>query len=141
MNVTYEQLINYQGTSQAWLAQHDPTIKTKLGWAIFRLEPAVKGLLKEYGLAREDVMIEHAATEDKGGKRIIAKDQQGQYCFEPDRQKACNRELQKLDAKVVEIKPYFATELPDDLTPRQLAALEGFVLEVLEPAETAAATV
>ncbi len=132
MKTTYEKLINYQTESQGGLARNDPTIKTKLGWAIFRLEPAVKTALKEYNLEREDIMITHAATEEKGGKRIVVKDLQGGYCFEPDEQKAAHRELAKLDNKEIEIKPYMATDLPL-LTPRQLAAFDGFVLEMTEP--------
>lgn len=130
---TYERLINYNAHSRVWLNEDKGNAKTKLGYAISRLSPRIEKLLQRYQNESEDINIDHCATDDKG---YILRDERGDYRFTRDELKKRNHARQKLFESEVEIEPYFATEVPDDLP----AAFHEICLGLIIREETESAT-
>lgn len=139
MNVTttYERVFNFARTASEWLAKAEGNQNTKLGYAITRLEPRVKKVAEQYTNATDDINITHCSTDDKGN---ILRDEHREYKFTKDALKLRNSDRQKLFESAIEFKPYYATELPKDLTFAELDAFEGFVIKEGATSEAEAAS-
>jgi len=122
---TFENVLTFALTAQVWLAQNKDNENTKLGYAISRMNARIQKAQQRYNNQREDIQIDCCQTDEKG---IILKDEQGQYKFTKPELKRRNKEWQDLFEKEIEIEPYFATALPDDLTYVEREAFAGFVI-------------
>lgn len=125
MKTSWLKLVEFSRASQAYLAQDEKNKDTKLGYAIKRVSSQLKHIQFEHVQMREDISIDHAAT-DAGG--VLLTEPDGRYRFTPEGLKARNKQWHELEgADNYEIEPYFSTEVPeisDDLR----EAFEGFVL-------------
>ncbi len=127
IKTTYEKLFGYAVVASAYLAEKESRKDTKLGYAIItRMDPRVSSAQKRYQLASEEISIDHCATDEKG---IVLKDGNGNFEFTKEGLKERNKKRQELFESVeIEVEVYIATQVPDDLTPAEYDALEGFVL-------------
>lgn len=122
---TYENLFNFAFAAQSWLAGGKDRDKTKLGYAITRMMPRVQKLQGKYNNGVEDINIDCCATDDKG---IILRDEGGNYKFTKDGLKERNKRRESLFESEIEIEPYFATDVPADLTDLEREAFYGFII-------------
>lgn len=126
MKTTYEQIYQFAFAARTWLSRDEKNAERKMGYAIKRLSPRIEKIQQRYQNAREDIQIDCCSTDDKG---IILRDDRGEYRFSKSELKRRNKEWQELFESAVEIKPYIATEIPDDLTDEEREAFAGFVIE------------
>ncbi len=122
---TFERLFEFARAADGWLARDKANERTKLGYAISRMTARVKKAQERYLAAVEDINIDACATDDKG---IILRDSRGDFTYTRDGLKQRNKLRQELYESEIEVEPYFATQLPDDLTEAEREAFEGFVV-------------
>jgi len=136
ITVTWERLFDFMEIAGAWLAKDKANENTKLGYAIQqRMQPRLKKAVNKYNSRRQDIAIEYAVTDDK---KHILKDERGEYIDTVESATAKKARWEKLyEEGTYEIEPYFATELPEDLTDIEVEALTGFVIRAGAIQETA----
>ena len=127
------QLFNSYGNT---VLQRHPN--TKIAYAIKKVTDKTAELAEELSNELADIDLNHCYTNQEGVIEYdIVKDHHGneirQYKFtkEAKREKIeKERELvKKWKNRTFDIKPYFATEIPKDLTDDEREALTGFVME------------
>lgn len=140
MKKTYEDIIDFVQTAAKWKIENNETDDnkplTKFGYALMRVQkPAIKKYQEFQELLQEkfrDIDIDKAATEDVKGKEIILTDENGKFRFEPKKLKEADKEKRvaqkELLETAIEIEPYYATEVPDDLSETYKEAFLGFVI-------------
>lgn len=110
--------------AERYLREHPE--KTKLEYAIARSLPRLAKLNEALQEQLDAVNIEHAAV-DANGVLII---QNGAYQFKPEEKKKANIARRKLlNDETVEIEPYFASTVPDDLDELYLDGFEGIIVK------------
>lgn len=154
MKKTYEQLLEYNVVAQNWLAKKKDNNNTKLGYAITKkMAKKIEKLLKPFADIDEklieginDAKAEFALTEPTTKKFVydILKDKVGNetqvYAYTNDgriKREQKIKELKKqsqndgeaLMQNEVEFEPYYATEVPQDLTIEEKEAFSGIVIE------------
>ncbi len=109
--------------------------ETKLTYAINRVLKRLQKAQDAVNEALGDIEIENCVTEKRGEDDVIVRDVQGNLQFTKAGIRARNAARRKyLSDANVEIDPYFATKLPDDLTVNEIEALAGFVIRPEEVA-------
>lgn len=99
---------------------------TKLYYAIKRVLKGMRRPMEQHAEAIQDINVEHAATEEKTGALLMDGER---FRFTRDGMKARLVALRKLNEETeYEVEPYFATEIPKDLTEEELEAFSGFIL-------------
>jgi hypothetical protein len=133
MMQTYKEILAFANASRGYLERVKGQ-KTKLAYAIERVTKGYAAQAEKLEAAyREklaDLDIEHCSTDERGN---ILTDGAGRYVYTKDAQRARlkrqREELERLLGAVVEVEPYFATALPDDLSDAEREALTGFVIK------------
>lgn len=97
----------------------------KLSYAIKKTIKRIQEASEDFNEKAEDLRIEYCSTDEKGNVVKV----NGQYQFTKENLRKLNADFKKL---FLEIDPYFATEIPEDLTDEQTEAFEGIVIEVKE---------
>lgn len=100
--------------------------KTKWTYALERMDKRLKKLLESYQEALGDLQIEHAATEGPGGP--ILTDADGKFRYTKEGLRARNKAQKELLERPVEFEPYYATEVPENLSEGEKEVCAGFVL-------------
>lgn len=108
--------------------------KTKWTYALERMEKRLKPQIEAYQEAQGDLQIEHAATDEKGA---ILTEPDGRFRYTKDGLRARNKAQKELMEKTVEFEPYYATELPENLSEIEKETCAGFVLKEEEAAAPA----
>jgi hypothetical protein len=129
---TYSEILTFSTAARAYM-ERTKGRKTKLGYAIERVSKSYAAQADKLETAfrdkLEDLDIEHCSTDEAGN---ILLDGAGRYVFTKDAQRA--RLQGQKDARrallesVVEVEPHFATDLPEDLTDAERAAMVGFTI-------------
>jgi hypothetical protein len=130
MTKTNLQLINFVNFARGFLQQHKE--QTKFRYALERMEKRLAKPIEGYQEAVADLQIEHAATDET---QAILTDVQGNVRYTKDGIRARNKAQRDLLENPVEIEPYMATEVPDDLRDAEKQACAGFVLPELPAPE------
>lgn len=137
MKTSFRKLLQFEQAAESYTQRR--TGETKLDYAIKKLSDkftAINTAFTERLQAQlDDVRIDHCLTDppdDPNGK--IVRDSAYRYVFTKEGEKACKKELKKvgdalLDMEDIEIVPYFATQIPDDLTETELEAFSGLVIK------------
>jgi hypothetical protein len=100
--------------------------ETKLTYAINRVISRIQKHQATISDAIGDIEIDYCVVTEKD---VIVRDAQGNLQYTKDGIKARNVATRKyLSEANVEVDPYFATKLPDDLTVEEIEALTGFVI-------------
>lgn len=103
--------------------------ETKLTYAIKRVIARLQKHQAVVSEALSDIEIDYCVTEKRGEDEVIARDGQGNLQYTREGIKARNAATKKyLSESNVEVEPYFATTLPDDLTIEEIEAFAGFVI-------------
>lgn len=96
-----------------------------------KLEYACQKFLRQYndiqGKIREmqeDARIEHCSTDEKGTVLIEG----DKYQYTKEGLKALNTAIRACDSMEFEVKPYFASELPEDISPITFEIIEGVIV-------------
>lgn len=100
---------------------------TKLSYAVARMLKRVQKPLADFNDKVEDLRNDLCLTDEK--TKAVAADANGQFQFTRDNLKKLVEEKRKLLDSDVEIEPYFATELPNNLGDDARVAFEGFVIK------------
>lgn len=124
---TYRDIIRFIEAATEW--QRSTTKKdspmTGFRYAIGRVLKSTAGDLEDYNGHVADYNIDASSVDEKGN---IINDGQGGAASTKDAVKCRNRKIRQLKDTEVEIGVYIAKVVPDDLTPFQLQAFEGFVI-------------
>lgn len=99
---------------------------TKLTYAIARMLKRSQTILQRYQEKISDLEIEHA-SEDKDGN--LAWDERGNLKFKKEALLEKNKKQRELFDGKTEIEPYYATELPKDLSEEEREIFVDFVIK------------
>jgi len=135
MKTTYENVSLFLNVAQSWLSRDREHRNTKMGYAIMRISIRANKLMDRFREKRDDLDIDFCATDDNG---IVRRNAQGELEYTKEDLKARDQARRKLFRSEVEIEPYYATELPSDLTPIEAEAFSGFVIREEEAEATSA---
>lgn len=100
--------------------------KTKWTYALERMEKRLTPQIEAYQEAAADLQIEHAATDEKGA---IMTEPDGRFRYTKEGLLARNKAQKKLMNQTVEFEPYYATDLPENLSQIEKETCAGFVLK------------
>jgi predicted transcriptional regulator len=145
---TRSDLVNYINRASEWLAKNLEKSPFK-----YALEKVLKSSVKLYNDYQEIlqeklnfITYDCATLIERDGKKVFMTDDQGRYCFEPERAKERDRkqreERRRMLQELIEV-PYHwvaAENVPQDLTEAEIEAFTGFVIRE-EAAEVSAARV
>jgi len=127
IKTSWAKLIQASRVADAYLTKHPE--KTKLEYAIQRTLSRIAKTNDGLQEQLETIDIDHAST-DKDG--ILLTGPNG-YQFTPEKKKARNAKRTALIKAVdVEIDPYFASEIPDDISEADLDAFEGIIIRTAD---------
>jgi hypothetical protein len=121
---TYEEVFTFIQLGNAWLTRNDKK-DSKFKYGLTKELKAAVALGNKYNEQIEDIDIDHCATDDKG---VILRDEKNELRFTKDGIKARIKARRELFKSSVEIEPYFASDVPDDLTEFEKEVFAGFVL-------------
>jgi hypothetical protein len=125
---TWNRCNEFAAMAQAHLARMKDQ-ETKLTYAINRVIGRIQKQQPTVSDVLADIEIDHCITEKRGNQDVIARDAQGNLQFTKESIKKRYVETRKyLNEANVEIEPYFATVLPNDLSVFEIEAFTGFVI-------------
>ena len=146
INRTYQEIAAFDQEARQWLANREAQWKqqegnkdkafpgTKFTWAVNRVLKRSQAVISDYQERVTELHIKHAAVDDKG---VLDLDPRGQFRFKPDELILKNQEQSKLFRSETQIEPYYATEVPDDLTESEKDLFADFVIKPETTAEPA----
>jgi len=124
MQTTYERVLTFDGAAKGRAGQ-----KTKLSYAIERVMKSYAKQMGDLYVAYQDKLtdlnIEHCSVDERGNiiePMVYTKEAQRA------RLKGQREALRALMEAAVEVEPYTASSLPEDLTDAEREAFAGFVL-------------
>lgn len=150
--MTYEKLMEYNSIAGVWLKKEPSNQNTKLGYAISVFSKKYNKYLIPYNdivndrnERIDDAKVTYASEdEDKNLLKLIVKDDKGQvtyteYKYTKENQnlfnkkviiinKEANLKIEDFLCQEIEIEPYYATSLPNNLTEIERAAFTGIVI-------------
>lgn len=132
MKTTYREIINFANAATRWMAiqERDKQPQTKLSYAVARMLKRCQKPLDDYNGKLEDLRLENALEDEK--TKAILRDEAQQYKFSKQGLKAVIEAQRELLEKEIEVEPYIATALPDNINDDVKVAFEGFVMEKQE---------
>lgn len=103
----------------------DAEKKTKLRYACERVLAQFVSIAETIQQKQADITLDYALTDAEG----VLLTEGNNYRFKKEDAKKRDAELAALRAdRFIDFEPYFATQLPDDLTEYQLQSFTGFVI-------------
>jgi hypothetical protein len=123
---TYTEIIVFLNAGQTYLIAHDK-VESKLKYALKRMIKTCTKLYETYTESVEDLRIEHCSIDATKGD-VILYNANGSYAFTRDGLRAFTKATRALREQAVEVAPFLAQAVPDDLTDDERAAFAGFVL-------------
>lgn len=125
MTKTNLQLVNFINFARIFLQQHKEN--TKFRYALERMDKRLTPQIESYAEAVADLQIEHAAIDEKGA---LLTDDKSNFRYTKDGLRARNKgQRDLLDKPLDDFEPYFATEVPDNLSQIEKETCAGFVLK------------
>jgi hypothetical protein len=124
LKTTHRGIIDFLNAASLYLSTHQD--ETKLTYALNRVVKRASKIHGKYLERREELQIDNCVTDDKGK---ILRDADKGFQFTRDGLKKVNEECRRILDEEVEIDPYHATELPENLTQVERDAFMGFVIE------------
>jgi hypothetical protein len=124
MTRSHRAIYTFLVIGQKWLTDHPQ--ESKFRYAMRRMVKRVEAVWTVYTESVEELDIEHAAT---GERDVILKDQHGQIAFTRDGLRARNKARKALFDSEVQVEPYYAKDVPPELTDAEREAFTGFVLK------------
>ena len=126
MKKTYQEIANFIGTAQAYQADEKRTKETKFTYALRKVVKSCQKLWESYIEQREDIDVEHAATDPK--THVILRDEQGGgISYTKDGMRARQKALRELFQQEVTVTSFGVATWPADLTDTERDAFEDFV--------------
>lgn len=128
-----------RGAKEEELKQiEEAELNTRFDYALKRVLKSMRTPMERHAEAIQDINVEHAATEEKTGVLLMDGER---FRFTRDGMKLRLTALRKLnDEAKYKVEPYFATEVPEDLTEEEREAFAGFVLRPAEETAPVATT-
>lgn len=124
MTKTNLQLVNFINFARLYAGQHPE--QTKFRYALERTEKRLEKAIQTYSDALSDLQIEHAATDEKGA---LLTDDKGGFRYTKDGLRGRNKgQRDLLQTNIAEFEPYYATELPENLSQIEKEVCAGFVI-------------
>ena len=123
MTKTYREIAEFLAVAGKRL-QEKSVKDSKFTYALRKVAKSTQKLWEAHLESREDLDVEHAATDEKTG--VLLRESSGALSFTRDGMKARNKAIREAYAATVEIKPH-AAQWPDDLSDSESEAFEGFV--------------
>jgi hypothetical protein len=114
--------------------------ETKLSYAIKRVMARVQSVNETVQQHIADMDIDHCLTEQRKGEEVIVRDGAGALQYSREAMKARNAaQAAYLNGDNLDVEPYWAAKLPDDLDVFEVEAFEGFVINTEDAARLQAA--
>jgi len=137
IKTSYRDIINFVNAASRWqsIQERDKLPQTKLSYAVARMLKRCQRPLEDYNGKIEDLRLEQALEDEK--TKAVLRDEQQQYKFSKAGLKKVLEDQRGLLSQEIEIEPYTATALPEDLSDDVRIAFEGFVIKA-EPEPDAA---
>ncbi len=133
MKKTYQQLINFLNFARPYVRQNAE--QTKFRYALERMDKRLKKILDDYADALNDLQISNAAEDDRG---VLLTDDKGNFRYTKQGLLDRNKAQRDLLQKEIEVDPYYATELPPELSDAEKEICAGFVMPETVQEEQAA---
>lgn len=146
MKTSWKKILEFAQVAQNYLANHPE--KTKLEYAITRVMSQTAKIQEDILEKLADVDIDYCMTEgdnleasgkdsDKIDKFAILRDDLGNLKFSKQGWKnKTSKRKQIINEETIDIEPYFATAVPDNLSLGEKEIFVGFVLkDIPEPKE------
>ncbi len=130
MKTTVEQVLVFNSNAALYLSMHQKKQSPFL-YALTKMQTRVKNIVSEFSESTEDARVELAGKDEKGF--IIVENDT--YKFTPENRKKLNEKVRELKSKEVDIEPYIATSVPEDLDLTFREVFTPFVLKELSEAE------
>lgn len=113
--VINSQIQTFRDTGTLFL-RHSGQDKTKLHLAVEKMVKKLKTIHENFLDQQSDIRADHAATDPE--KKILLKDNLGNYQFTPEKDKACRKALRDLANKHVVVEPHYVSteDMPNDLS-------------------------
>lgn len=126
---SWNQCTEFATFAQAFLKRTKDK-ETKLNYAINRVLGRIQKQSGKVNDALSDIEIDNCVTEKRGDDDVIVRDGQGNLQFTKEGIRKRNAATTKYVTEAnVEVEPYFATKLPDDLSTFEVEAFAGFVIK------------
>lgn len=135
VKVKVSAVITFRGNAQLY-KQINGGKKNALTWALDRMLKRTEDIQEDYNEDVNDARFE-LAGKDKEGFIIEESTENGgaKYKYTPENRKKLSEKIKELQAKEVEVEPYIATSVPDDLPFDFRDVFTPFVLEELSEKE------
>lgn len=127
IKTTLRDVINFANSASRWMSIQEKQPQTKLSYAVARMLKRCQKPIEDYNAKIEDIRLDNALEDEK--TKAVLRDEAQQYKFSKEGLRKIIEEQRKLLDGEIEIEPYIATAIPDDLSDDARVAFEGFVLE------------
>lgn len=128
MKTSWKKILEFAQVAQNYLANHPE--KTKLEYAITRVMSQTAKIQEDVLERLNDVDIDCCLTEGNDENGAILRDDQGNLKFSKKSLRDRNKRRKEImDNDDLEIEPYFATAIPDNLSDGEKEIFTGFVIK------------
>jgi hypothetical protein len=122
--VTKQQITNFRSAAARYISQVKK--RNKLHYALERMLARTKKVAEDFYDEEQDILIECASTDERGNL-IYASDNRT-LAMTKEKRKEFDKKLRELSRREIEVEPYYATEIPDELDAQWYFELAPFVL-------------
>jgi hypothetical protein len=127
MKTTVKNAVQFNNIATNWV-QGQNGIDTKLKYAVNRMIKRTDAIREKYMEDLEETRIDNCSVDDKGN--ILREENNAQlYKYTKEGLKTLNKRHREILATEVEIEPYFATQLPEELDAVVREIFTGFVIK------------
>jgi hypothetical protein len=120
---TYQDVFTFRQVASTWLSAHKD--ESKFAYALRKVVKQCQPLVVAYQEHLEDLDIEYCST---GDKDVILTDDKGGMVYTKENLRKRNAARRALFMTLVEVTPYLAASVPEDLSEAEREVLAGFVL-------------
>lgn len=137
---SYRAIATFVGAAGSWLENH--TTESKFRYAVKKVLKQASARWDEHNEKQQDLAIEHCLTDKDGSVRYVDNDPRKGHEYSKEGLRKLIASRKALSESLVDVTPFMAKDVPQDLVEAQREAFAGFVLPELddEPAETEEST-
>lgn len=134
---SYRQIAAFIGAAGSWLENH--TGESKFRYAVKKVQKQAAVRWEDHNELANDLSIEHCLTDKDGAVKYVDNDPRKGYDYSKEGLRKLTTSRKALFESLVDVTPFMAKDVPQDLNDAQREAFAGFVLPELaddEPAES-----
>ena len=108
-------------------------VRTKLGRCGIKLNESISPKVTEYNSELSDLYLDHALTDPKTGALLLDPKSEREYHFSKDEFREMRVKetalVEKWNETELDLKPHYATEVPEGLPEEMIEAFRGFIID------------